>query len=263
MGDRVCIFVDGENFRHSVGDLFPNFHRREYLPRSADWTSLFDWLTIEAAPAGRRVRTYWYVIASVDFYPYRFPDVDARGDSLRNLLSRHPSYRERLDPLAGDGLRSEMAGMIGELEDERRRKERTASWRLSVQDAIARKHRAVEFRRAGSITYDLFRRSFRTEKAVDVKLATDLIMLRDIYDVALILSGDQDYVPAVEVVKDSGKRVINAAFRTRGGELLPGGARRLNQVADWSLEIDYHDLGRHLGLSGDRDQPAEAPRAEG
>ncbi len=263
MGDRVCIFVDGENFRHSVGDLFPNFHRREYLPRSADWTSLFDWLAGEAAKAGDRVRTYWYVIASVDFYPYSFPDVDAREDSLRNLLSRHPAYRRRLDPLAGDGLRSEMADMVGELEHRRRTMERRASGWLSVQDAIARKHRAVEFRRAGSITYDLFERKLGTEKAVDVKLATDLVMLRDIYDVALILSGDQDYVPAVEVVKDSGKRVINAAFRTRGGELLPGGARRLNQVADWSLEIGYHDLGRHLGLFADRDQPAEAPRGDG
>ena len=249
MGDRVCIFVDGENFRYSVASLFPSFRRSEYLPKSADWTSLFDWLATQATGTGKRVRTYWYVIASIDFYPPSFPDIDTREDNLRQRLSRHPAYGERLDSLAGDGLRSEMAGMVEELEGRRRTMECRASGWLSIQDAIALKHRAVEFRRAGSITYDLFDRRLRREKAVDVKLATDLIMLRDIYDIALILSGDQDYVPAVEVVKDSGKRVINAAFRRRGGQLLPGGARRLNQVADWSLEITYDDLGRYLGLA--------------
>ena len=81
-----------------------------------------------------------------------------------------------------------------------------------------------------------------------MKLASDLIMLRDIYDVAIILSGDQDYVPAVEVVKDSGRRVVNVAFQTRGGQLLPGGARRLNQVTDRSISITHQDLGRFLNL---------------
>ena len=83
---------------------------------------------------------------------------------------------------------------------------------------------------------------------MDVKLATDLIVLRDIYDVAVIVSGDQDYVPAVQVVKDSGKRVINVAFKTKNNALLPGGAARLSQATDWGLEIAHKDLGNHLGL---------------
>jgi uncharacterized LabA/DUF88 family protein len=72
--------------------------------------------------------------------------------------------------------------------------------------------------------------------------------LPDIYDVAIILSGDQDYVPAVQVVKDRGKRVVNVAFETRGGKLLPGGARRLNHVTDDSLRIPYKELAAHLNL---------------
>lgn len=70
----------------------------------------------------------------------------------------------------------------------------------------------------------------------------------DIYDVAIILSGDQDYVPAVQVVKDSGRRVVNAAFQTRSGRLLPGGARRLNQVTDRSINIGYDALNAHLKI---------------
>ena len=94
-----------------------------------------------------------------------------------------------------------------------------------------------------------FDESFGSEKAVDVKLASDMIVLRDIYDVAIIVSGDQDYVPAVEVVKDSGRRVVNVAFLTRGGRLLPGGARRLNQVTDRSVNITHVDLSRFMSLS--------------
>lgn len=248
MADRVCIFVDGENFRHSIGDLFPNFERSEYLPKSADWTALFDWIVKEATGDGVRVRTYWYVIESVDFYPYRFPDASTNADRLSRLLSGHPPYKAQLEPLAGDALRSEMESIVDQLRGRQSQMSNRANGWLVMQNGIADRHKAVEFRRAGAITYNLFERRLKNEKAVDVKLATDLIMLRDIYDIALILSGDQDYVPAVEVVKDSGKRVINVAFLTRGGTLLPGGARRLNQVADWSFKISYQDLGRHLGL---------------
>ena len=248
MADRVCIFVDGENFRHSIESLFSNFQRSDYLPKSADWTSLFDWIVKEATGDGTRVRTYWYVIESVDFYPYRFPDANTDADRLLRLLSGHPPYKAQLDPLDGDARLSAMERIVSQLGERQSQMLNRANGWLVMQNGIAGRHKAVEFRRAGAITYNLFEGRLRNEKAVDVKLATDLIMLRDIYDVALILSGDQDYVPAVEVVKDSGKRVINVAFRTRGGQLLPGGARRLNQVTDWSFEIKYHDLGQYLGL---------------
>lgn len=124
---------------------------------------------------------------------------------------------------------------------------RFGGW-TSIQEGIATRHDAIEFRHAGAIQYDLFRRSFGQEKAVDVKLASDLIVLRDIYEVAVILSGDQDYVPAVQVVKDSGRRVVNVSFQTRSGRLLPGGARRLNQVTDRSLIVTHNDLARYLRL---------------
>lgn len=249
MSDRVCIFVDGENFRHSIGDLFSNFERSDYLPKSAEWTSLFDWIVQQVTADGIRVRTYWYVVDSVDFYPYRIPDTKTHAERLLRLLSGQESYKRKLDSLEDNARLAEMEKIVGQLEDRQSAMvSRANGWRV-MQNGIAGRHKAVEFRRAGAITFNLFEGRLQREKAVDVKLATDLIMLREIYDVALILSGDQDYVPAVEVVKDSGKRVINVAFRTRGGRLLPGGARRLNQVTDWSFDIEYHDLGRFLGLT--------------
>jgi uncharacterized LabA/DUF88 family protein len=128
---------------------------------------------------------------------------------------------------------------------------------LSIQNGISIKHRAVEFRRAGAIAFNLFEKRFGQEKAVDVRLACDMIMLRDIYDTAIVVSGDQDYVPAVQVLKDAGKSVVSVAFEKRDGELLPGGARRLDMATDASIRVPYVKLRDYMGLASQKlDAPA-------
>jgi uncharacterized LabA/DUF88 family protein len=75
-----------------------------------------------------------------------------------------------------------------------------------------------------------------------------MVTLAANFDTALIISGDQDYVPAAQAVKNMGKHVVNVAFQTRGGKLLPGGARRLNQVTDWSIAIDWNEAKKLLAI---------------
>ncbi len=71
------------------------------------------------------------------------------------------------------------------------------------------------------------------EKGVDVKLATDMLLqaVRDNFDVAVLVSGDTDYVEMVQGVKDLGKNVEVVLFDPRG-------SRELRSVADEVLEID-------------------------
>ena len=54
------------------------------------------------------------------------------------------------------------------------------------------------------------------EKGVDVMLATDLVTraYEDQYDTAIVVSGDADFYPALQAVKDTGKHVELAAFET-------------------------------------------------
>lgn len=104
------------------------------------------------------------------------------------------------------------------------------------------KHDALEFRRCGAIRYDLFRERILNEKGVDVQLAVDLLKLQNIYDIAVIVSGDQDYISAVRTIKDLGKRVVNVSFRRKDGKILPGGAWRLNKTTDDVIEIKYDEL---------------------
>jgi uncharacterized LabA/DUF88 family protein len=55
------------------------------------------------------------------------------------------------------------------------------------------------------------------EKETDVKLSVDMVVgaYEGQYDVAMIVSGDTDYVPAVEAVRRIGKKVIWAHFATQ------------------------------------------------
>ena len=97
-----------------------------------------------------------------------------------------------------------------------------------------------------------------------MNLATDLLELRDIYDIGIIVSGDQDYVPAVKAVKDSGKQIINVSFLKRDGEVLPGGARRLNQTTDRTIEMSYSDLKKFMRFTPPiKGVPATTAQASG
>ncbi len=53
------------------------------------------------------------------------------------------------------------------------------------------------------------------EKGIDIALAVDMLSLafRDAYDVSILVSGDADFIRAIEVVKYLGKRVEVAMFK--------------------------------------------------
>ena len=59
-------------------------------------------------------------------------------------------------------------------------------------------------------------------KGDDVYLATDLIKgaYENLYDVAIIISGDGDFVPAIKLVQKNNKKVINVFFPKSSSYLL-------------------------------------------
>jgi uncharacterized LabA/DUF88 family protein len=242
---KACIFIDGENLRHSLVDLFsPTFNTADYLPKKADWDAFFKNL-VGAGNAELRLRAYWYVVDEIDFFPYGLSRHLKNKDfvTLEAVLCKHKPNAVRLSGIADPTIKQATITTIAEglIRDEASLKRRFEGWKI-IQDGIAHAFESVEFRRSGSIRYDLFTQRFGQEKGVDVKLATDLLKLEDIYDVGIIVSGDGDYVPAVQVVKDWGKHIINVSFLKKNGGLLPGGARRLNQNTDRAIEVAYADM---------------------
>lgn len=55
------------------------------------------------------------------------------------------------------------------------------------------------------------------EKGVDTSIAIELFhyALENVYDKAILISGDADFVPAVEFIQRTGKQVIHAGFKNQ------------------------------------------------
>jgi hypothetical protein len=253
MTKRVCVFVDGENFRFTINDIFSDeFQRHEYLPKRADWAGFFDWLVgAVTACAGERLRTYWYVLREIEFFPYHLPRAAV---AAKEGLVPNPDLVRLIGRLLGPERETlDAPGMIARLEElsrelkneERRMRARFEGW-IQVQRGIASRHKAIEFRREGAIQYDLFTHGFGSERSVDVKLATDMIVLSPIFDIALLVSGDQDYVPAVKHLKNAGRQVFSVTFLTKEGVIVPPGAKRLHQVTDDNAMVPYAEFRRFL-----------------
>jgi uncharacterized LabA/DUF88 family protein len=250
---RVCVFVDGENLRHTICGLFDgDFDERDYLPKNADWAALFDHIVNEATKGeGKRLRTYWYVVQNIDPFPQLLPKRDRDAAKLDGWCKHNQKLVDKSNytiPAEEPQRSNVLTAMMEELWINRDRiRSRFDGW-TTLQNGISHKHRSIEFRRSGAISYNLSRKRFGQEKTVDVNLAVDMVTLDSNYDTAVIVSGDQDYVPAAQAAKNKGKHVVNVAFKARNGLLLPGGAKRLNQVTDWSIEVDWGELKRFLAI---------------
>ncbi len=68
--------------------------------------------------------------------------------------------------------------------------------------------------RLGRLVYNNWPGSPPYEKGVDIQLATDMIThsFKNNYDVAILVAGDNDYVGAIQAVKDNGKNLEVALF---------------------------------------------------
>ncbi len=134
-----------------------------------------------------------------------------------------------------------------------------------VFDSISTKDRSVDEPRRrlhDALSYQGFRVvarevSFTEEggqKEVDVALATEVLSgaYRGAYDVAILVTGDRDFVPAVERVRAEGRRVEVAFFgrRSTTGE-GSSFSHHLRKVADRVHEIDELAV---LQVMGDREE---------
>jgi uncharacterized LabA/DUF88 family protein len=88
--------------------------------------------------------------------------------------------------------------------------------------------------RLGRLVYNNWPNTPPYEKGVDIQLATDMIThsFKNNYDVAVLVAGDNDFVGALQAVKDNGKNVEVALF---GKERT---SMQLRGVADKVVTID-------------------------
>ena len=86
--------------------------------------------------------------------------------------------------------------------------------REGTEDRSKKLHDRLRYLGFRVITRDAFDPDAREQKEVDVAMASEMLVhaLRNHFDVAIVVSGDRDFIPAIEHVKAAGKRVEVAAF---------------------------------------------------
>ena len=94
--------------------------------------------------------------------------------------------------------------------------------------------------RLGRLVYNNWPNSPPYEKGVDVQLATDMLShsFRNNYDVAVLVAGDNDFIGALQAIKDNGKHTEVALF----GKTQT--SRQLRSVADKVITINARFLKR-------------------
>lgn len=90
-----------------------------------------------------------------------------------------------------------------------------------------------------------------------MQTATELVTgaLRDTYDVAIVVSGDRDFVPAVERVRSEGKRVEVAFF---GDATTPGAKSAFSHYLQRAADR-VHNMDELPVLQVLSDDPTEQP----
>lgn len=210
----------------------------------ANWRDFF--LSLSSGHGWELVRVYSYVTREIDYWPYKVPfEWEKKKDFFQrfHIIDRLSEQGFHVAD-SNEGLKS----IEKELGRRRQVIQRRADGWKNIHASIERRFDQIQFQRFGTIQYDLVKRSFGTEKGVDTQLATDLITLSDIYDVALLVSGDADYIPPVSAVKNMGKLVFSVSFLTSDGTKLPGGAWRLERSVDGQIELPFELIRDRLGV---------------
>jgi len=170
--ERVAIFIDGSNFYHGLKICIGN--------------TKVDFSKFSQLLCGSRelVRAYYY---NAPVNQQAFPDIYKDQQKFFGSLKTVPYFVLKLGRLEKRTVKVDKENLIKTFGDD-------------VAKLILEKWGEV------ITTY--------VEKGVDIDLAADMLRLayNNAYDTAIIVTGDGDFVSAVNGVKDMGKHVENANF---------------------------------------------------
>lgn len=105
------------------------------------------------------------------------------------------------------------------------------------EDTSKRLHDKLRYLGFRVMTRDAYDPNRQEQKEVDVAMACEMVVhaLRDHYDVAIVVSGDRDFVPAIQHVQAAGKRVEVAAFANTVGAAVIQAADKFHALEKMPL----------------------------
>ena len=108
---------------------------------------------------------------------------------------------------------------------------------FGVEDRPRRFHDKLRYLGFRVIAREAYDENRKEQKEVDVALACELVAhaFKDNYDVAILVSGDRDFIPAIQHVQSSGKRVEVAAFANSVSEEMRRSVDRFHELEKMPL----------------------------
>ena len=250
---RFAYFVDGSNLSGVLREMQLNVD---------DYETFFTYLhgkTTKYLEDIRRVklaavmqRVYWYAVGTMDDWDLASPKaqdairrwfentdevvkpaLERAGKSI-GQSAKQMTNRERKEAIQLEAWSDHLANVKAWYE----RKSESLLKSLTFHHAVQANTDGIDIIAAGHWKLNMVTLGVE-EKGLDTRLAVDMVALENNYDIAVVLSGDADMIPSIDLMKKRGKMV--AAFEFFKG--LPpedkgrGFSSKLKLSADFVVPI--------------------------
>ena len=262
---RFALFVDGSNLFGSLKSLaitvddYQEFY--SYLFRIAEqqWRQA---VGATQAPVAVLQRVYWYQAGSMDSWHLEDAQSQAylkeRFDESRDVRAEYMSHAGKL--LAGktqaDVALKAWALCFDEMKSWYESKKRGLEGMKRFHHAVQSSTDLIDILEIGHWKLDMLRLSSE-EKGLDARLAVDMVALEANYDVAVVVSGDADSIPSINLMKRRGKHVGGVEF-VRGyppEQKRRGFSSKIKLAADfvariYEMELVSRQLAKKVDATG-------------
>ncbi|GAB4563507.1 MAG: hypothetical protein Tsb0020_12740 [Haliangiales bacterium] len=256
---RFLLFVDGSNLFGILKGLelqvddYQSFYGYLFEQVVTSWRKT---VVAEAACPARLVRVNWYVVGELDEWDLsdrktlaHLQDHFEKDEELRRFYTIE-AERQGLSGSAATRRGWEIC--LSEAKRWYQNKENTLTKMKRFYYAVRNNTDYIDIAERGHWKVDVLHRMV-TEKGLDTSLAVDMIALLDSYDVAVVISGDADMIPSIELAKNRQKQVAVVEFHRGDRPDRPGRgfASRLKRSADFVVHVYETELvERGIGTRG-------------
>lgn len=243
MKQKACIFIDLPNLIHSLTDLFANTYELQgnlTVIKTINFQNFFDKIIGEN---NTLVRAYIYSAKDFLFIP------DEKNletvETFKQIFLKNCKNKALVKDIRNE-IEHQCTSNLLELQYNKSKKKyidvKNQFIALNkLKHRVCTENNKTEFSKFGEFRYDIVNCEYKPEKGVDVNLAVDMIRLVDIYDSCFLVSGDQDFLPALQLIKDKGKTVYIIEFVKRNNNTVHSVSPRLKECADGIIRIKYQD----------------------
>lgn len=249
---RFTLFVDGSNLFGVLRgqgvqiDDYQGFYHFLFAQTVASWRA--GAAATDPIPACL-TRVYWYVVGTMDDWDLDDPKTQRhlqeqfeRDDELRRFYLAEIGHAPGKSADEG-AQRAAWKRCFTESKRWYESKRYTLEKMRRFYHAVRSNTDFIDIDERGHWKVDILHRVVH-EKGVDTSLAVDMVAMLDNYDLAIVLSGDADMIPSIEIAKHRSKQV--AAIQFQQGERQErrgrGFASRLKASADFVVTIFEEEL---------------------